>query len=165
MTRVNTYERAGRLEAPEVPIAQPEKFSIEDTAKGKNPVQDGSGIELEPVVSKAALDEEYFYRMPIEVHLHDPADESEAAFAEVRVNGELRTMLRGETYTIPRSHVAVLAQAKAQRMMQKKIVNPDGSMGYEERMVTRLAYPFSVVHDPAGAKGADWLRQLLKAPV
>lgn len=163
MTRVNSYERTGRLEAPEVPIEQPAKFTIEDTAKGKNPLQDGSGIELDPVVSKAALDEEYFYRMPMEVHLHEPADESEPQFAEVRVNGELRTMLRGDTYTIPRAHVAVLAQAKVQRLSQRKIVNPDGSMGYEERMVTKLAFPFSVIHDPAGAKGAEWLRHLLKA--
>jgi hypothetical protein len=157
-----SYERKGKLEAAEVDIAQPQPFSIDDTAKGKNPLQDGAGIEIEPVYNTKALDEEYFYRMPVEVHLHEPADESEPAFAEVTVNGERRTLVRGETYTIPRCHVAILASAKTQRLMQKKIVNSDGSQGYEERMVSRLTYPFSVIHDPAGAKGADWLRQALK---
>jgi hypothetical protein len=63
-----------------------------------------------------------------------------------------------------RYHVAVLANAKQSRVRQRKIVQPDGSMGFQEENVLALSYPFQVMHDPNPKQGAPWLRQLLSTP-
>lgn len=163
MARVNTYERKGALSSDDVEVINPEqKFSIDDTAKGHNPLHSGLDISTDKMYSPSDISFEAFMAQEIEVHLADPASEDENQFAEVTVNGDYKLIRRGETATLKRSHVAVLAQAKELRMKQTRIVNPDGSMGYQEKMVSRLTYPFSVIHDPAGRKGSDWLRQQLQ---
>ena len=99
----------------------------------------------------------------IEVVFADPASEFEPQFVEAGVNGEKICIRRGDTARIKRCHLAVIAGAKTERLAQKKITLPDGSMGYEERSVLQPVYPFQVIHDPAGAKGITWLRQAMQA--
>lgn len=121
-------------------------------------------IDPSPVVSNEALDFERFMADVLTIHLHDPGSDDEPQFAEVTVNGIYKLAVRGDHLDMPRSHVQVLAQAKHMKVQQKKVVNADGSMGYEERAVLRMTYPFAVMHDPAGKRGAEWLKQLLKNP-
>lgn len=138
-------------------------MSVADTAKGSNPLLD-SVIVTEPVYATAQLDEEAFMAQPIDVMLLEPSNENEPQFAEVTVNGNYRLLPRdGNVITIPRAHVGVLCDAKVQRVTQRKVVTPDGSMGYEEQIKTALAYPFSVVSDPSGPKGAEWLKRKLRS--
>lgn len=161
MSKVQSYERKGQFDAVD-PKTEVLTTSIDQTAKGRNPMTEG-GIVTEPVYSTSQLDEEAFMQQPIEVHMHDAPDENEPQYAEVTVNGVYKLIHRGTTATIPRSHVGVLCDAKQQRVQQKRIVGSDGSMSYQEQVVTRLSYPFSVIHDPAGRKGADWLKSKLTA--
>ena len=163
MSKVNSYERQGKFDAVD-PKTQVLTTSIEDTAKGRNPMTD-SGNATEPVYSTSHLDEEAFMQMPIEIHMHDAPDENEQQVVEVTVNGVYRAIPRGASATIPRMHVGALCDAKQQRVQQKRIVGNDGSMAFQEQVVTRLTYPFSVIHDPAGRKGADWLKSKLTATV
>lgn len=138
-------------------------MSIANTAKGSNPLLDSS-IVTEPVYATAQLDEEAFMAQPVDVMLLEPSNESEPQFAEVTVNGNYRLLPRdGNVITIPRTHVGVLCDAKIQRVTQRKVVTSDGSMGYEEQVKTALAYPFSVISDPSGAKGAEWLKKKLRS--
>ena len=51
------------------------------------------------------------------------------------------------------------------RIRQKKIVNQDGSMGFQEENVLSLTYPFQVMHDPNPKLGAPWLKKMLAQPV
>ena len=98
----------------------------------------------------------------LEVQLADAGSEDENQYAEVKVNGDYRICFRGDIIRMRRYHVEALAHAKELRMKQTRIVNADGSMGYQEKMVSKQTYPFSVIHDPAGRKGADWLRGQLQ---
>ena len=149
MAKVNTYERKGAISSDDVEIVNPEKkFSIDDTAKGHNPLMDALDISTDKMYSPADISKEAFMAQEVEVHLAEPANEDENQF--------------GDTCILKRYHVAVLAQAKEMRMKQTRVVNHDGSMGYQEKMVTRQTYPFSVIHDPSGRKGSDWLRQQLQ---
>lgn len=156
---INSYERKGKFDAVESK-SEVLTTSIEDTARGRNPMTDG-GIVTEPVYNTKQLDDEAFMQQPVEIHMHDAPDENEPQVVEVTVNGVYKAIVRGNSNTIPRSHVEALCNAKQQRVQQKKIVSADGSMGFQEQVVTRLAYPFSVIHDPAGRKGADWLKSKL----
>lgn len=160
------HERQGQLDADEVEIVNPEvKFSMEDTARGYNPLHDAAVIATDKIYANEELEREKFMAEDLEIHLLDAGSDDEPQFVEVRVNGDYRMGVRGATCFMKRYHVAVLCQAKEQRLQQKKIVNPDGSMGYQETMVSRQTYPFTVIHDPSGRKGSDWLRQQLKNPV
>ena len=156
---VNSYERKGKIDAVDTKT-EVLTNSIENTAKGYNPMTD-SGIVTEPVYATAQLEDEAFMQHPIEIHMHDAPDDNEQQVVEVTVNGVYRAIPRGTTMTIPRMHVGALCDAKQQRVQQKRIVGNDGSMAYQEQVVTRLTFPFSVVHDPAGRKGADWLKSKL----
>lgn len=137
------------------------KLDIKAALAGLDPLA-GMEVEQAKMPTPTELNHEQFMAQELLVHLLDGA-EDEAQFVEVTVNGDYRCGRRGEEITLRRSHVEVLAQSKELILRQKKVTNPDGSMGYEEKMVSRLTYPFSVLHDPAGKRGSDWLRMQLKA--
>lgn len=165
---LQTYEKKKGLESPNVPIQNAvgsidlAKAAATGTALADS--REDLVIDTERVIRTDQLDEAAFMAHPIEVHMHDAATEDEPQYCEVTVNGVYHCIVRGETKIVPRSHIAVIAQAKSMRVQQAKVTNPDGSMGYKEKFVLRLMYPFSVIHDPAGSKGAAWLRQLLANP-
>jgi hypothetical protein len=160
------HERMGGIDADEIEIVNPEtKFSIEDTIRGTNPMLDSAVISTDKIYANEDLEREKFMAEELEIHLMEAGSDDEPQFVEVRVNGDYRMGVRGNSLFMKRYHVAVLAQAKEQRLQQKKIVNLDGSMGYQEMMVSRPTYPFTVIHDPSGLKGSDWLRQQMKNPV
>lgn len=146
----------------DVEIVQPEMAV--DMAAGRRGDDPIGNIEIntDKVYSNAALEQERFMADELEVQLLDAGSEDENQWVEVKVNGMGYVARRGDVVTMRRSHVAVLAQAKELRLKQVKTTAPDGSMGYTETMVAKLTYPFSIIHDPAGRKGSDWLRQQLQ---
>lgn len=162
MAKTNTFERKGMLDASETQIVNPEvKVNIQKAlASGAVPFE-AVEISTDKVYSPDDLSMEQFMAQELEIHMMEPANEDEPQFAEVTVNGQYRLLHRGMTHMVKRSHVAVLAQAKDMRLQQKRVVNMDGSMGFEEKMVTRQVYPFSIVSDPSGRRGADWIKQQL----
>lgn len=163
--RVNSYERKGTVNSQDVAITNAvQSHSIEDTAKGLTPGGAGIEIDTDRVISTEQLDNEAFMRDELEVYFAEPSTEHEPAFVEVNVNGDYRLVVRGNTATLRRYHVAVLAQAKQSRVRQRKIVNADGSMGFVEENVLSLTYPFQVTHDPRPKLGAPWLKQMLQNP-
>lgn len=164
-TRVNSYERKTGINSQDVDIVNPvSASSIEDTASGR--MSGGKGIEIDTdrVIRTDQLDHEAFMRDELEVFFTEPANEHDPAFVEVNVNGDYRMVVRGQEAKLRRYHIAVLAQAKQSRVRQRKIVNPDGSMGFVEENVLSLTYPFQVTHDPNPKVGGPWLRQLLQNP-
>jgi hypothetical protein len=159
-TRVNSYERKRGIDSTQVDIEGATE-SLADAASGR-----GIEIDTDRVISTAAIDEESFMRDELEIILMEPGNENEAGFAEVTVNGDYKILFRnGEPQKCRRYHVAVLAQAKQSRVRQKKIVAPDGSMGFQEESVLSLTYPFSIFNDPNPKLGGPWLRKLLQQPV
>lgn len=159
MSRVNSYERKSTVSSDDIPIFGQVTPASEATKPG------GIEIDTDRVLRTDALDEEAFMRDELDVMFSEPGGEHEPAFVEVNVNGDYRMAVRGDTVKLRRYHVAVIANAKQSRVRQRKIVNPDGSMGFQEENVLSLTYPFQVVHDPNPRLGAPWLKKLLQQPV
>lgn len=156
--RINSYERKRGVASEDVEI-------INKVQPAADATRGGHEIDTDRVISTDALDQESFMRDEMEIILMEPGNENEAQFCEVNVNGDYRLLIRnGEPQRLRRYHVAVLAQAKQSRVRQKKIVNPDGSMGFQEDNVLSLTYPFQVSHDPNPKQGAPWLRKMLSNP-
>lgn len=157
--KINSYERKRGISSEDVEIVNKVQ-SVAEATKG------GQEIDTDRVISTDAIDQEVFMRDEMEIILMEPGNENDAQFCEVNVNGDYRLLMRnGEPQRLRRYHVAVLAQAKQSRVRQKKIVAPDGSMGFQEENVLSLVYPFSVLNDPNPKQGAPWLRQILANPV
>lgn len=156
--KTNSYERNKTIASEDVAIVN----GVQTVAEAKAP--GGVQIDTDRVISTDALDQEAFMRDELEVYFNEPGNENEPAFVEVNVNGDYRLAVRGDTVKLRRYHVAVLANAKQSRVRQRKIVQPDGSMGFQEENVLALSYPFQVMHDPNPKQGAPWLRQLLSTP-
>jgi hypothetical protein len=161
---VMKYEKATRkaIHSEEVPIVNGEQL-VPAAPGADGTLHIDQTIDVEPTMDPDRIDLEAFMKEPIEIQMSDAMDENDPKFAEVTVNGRYIKIPRGEIMRVPRSHVAVLAQAKQMRVIQDKVTNPDGSSGFRERVVMKLTYPFSVLHDP-NPKGAAWLRQLLQNP-
>lgn len=158
-SRVNSYERKKSLDSNETDMIG---GGVETVAAA----QSGKGIEIDTdrVISTDAIDQEAFMRDELEVFFNEPNNEHDPAFVEVNVNGDYRMVVRGNTATLRRYHVAVLANAKQSRVRQRKIVAPDGSMGFQEENVLSLTYPFQVMNDPNPKQGIPWLKKLLQQP-
>lgn len=157
-SKPQTYERKSTVNSENVDIVNASQ-SIEDAKSAR-----GIEIDTDRVISTDAIDQEDFMRDELLILLSEPANENDPAFVEVNVNGDYRLAVRGNEVKLRRYHVAVLANAKQSRLRQRKIVNPDGSMGFAEENVLSLTYPFQVLHDPRPKQGAPWLRQLLQTP-
>lgn len=166
---------AATKQAPPVPRSERQRFASEevDIVNPTSPLDiraalnsldplAGMEIDIDRVPTPAQLTHEQFMAQDMELQTMDPGSEEENQYIEVNVNGDYRMCRRGESLLCKRYHVAVLANAKELRLKQVKIVNGDGSMGYKEEMTSRMTYPFSVIHDPAGRQGVDWLRKELQ---
>jgi hypothetical protein len=156
-TRVNSYERKRGIDSTDTSILGGGIESTADAASGR-----GIEIDTDRVITTDAFDQEAFMRDEIEIVLMEPNNENEPQFVECNVNGSYVLLFRnGEPQKCRRYHVAVLAQAKQSRVRQRKIVQPDGSMGFVEDNVLSLTYGFQVFHDPNPKQGVPWLKQLL----
>jgi len=164
-SQINSIPASERNKGPEA--------DDRDIVHGTTPMNTGAGVALDGLIQEAdrdlvmnpaSMDYERFMNQILTIHVHDAGGPEDSDFCEVTVNGEYKLIVRGETADIKRCHAEVLARAKHMRVVQKKVTQNDGSIGYEERAVLKHTYPFSVIHDPAGRRGADWLKQLFKNP-
>lgn len=156
---LNSYERNRSVASEDVDIVGAVTPASDATKAG------GIEIDTDRVIRTDQLDHEAFMRDELEVFFNEAVNENDPTFVEVNVNGDYRMIVRGDTLKLRRYHVAVLANAKQSRVRQKKIVNQDGSMGFQEENVLSLTYPFQVMHDPNPKAGVPWLKKMLAQPV
>lgn len=141
-----------------------EAVSAERAAAGGMALEhDRIVLDVEPRIDTAALGLEAFMAEQLEVVLHDPASDAEQDYIELRVNGDYLIARRDAAHPVRmrRYHVAVLAQSKSANLRQERFIDGDGFQGYREKVVLRQSYPFQVIHDPSGSRGAAWLRPLI----
>ncbi len=119
--------------------------------------------DVEPRINPAALSIEAFMAQELTVRIHDPSNDQDPKYVELNVNGDYRLLVRDSAreQRVKRYHVALLAQAKTARVVQKPHTDSEGFQSWREEVQLRLSYPFNVEHDPAGQKGRDWLRPLV----
>jgi hypothetical protein len=113
---------------------------------------------------KKHFDELKFNEDVLEVMVHESTDSNAENPIFTACNGVTQYFYRGQVQRVKRKFVAILAACKEHSINTPEYTLGDGSRG--TKIVTRssLKYPFSVISDPAGKKGADWLKTLLHAP-
>lgn len=113
---------------------------------------------------KKQFDELMFNEQMVEVMLHETTDENAENPVFTACNGVTQYFFRGQTQMVKRKYVAILASCKEHSIKTEEYTASDGSRAIRLRTAASLKYPFSVISDPAGRRGADWLKSLLQAP-
>ena len=133
--------------------------------KGATPEE----IEIAPAPSggggdKKQFDELKFNEQFVEVMLHESTDTNAENPVFTACNGVTQYFFRGQPQQVKRKFVAILAACKEHSVKTEEYQSPDGARAMRLKRSSSLKYPFSIISDPAGKKGADWLKSLLQAP-
>lgn len=100
----------------------------------------------------------------MEVMVHESTDANAENPVFTACNGVSQYFFRGQVQKVKRKYVAILASAREHSLTTKECIMPDGSRGVKLERSASLKYPFSVISDPAGKRGADWLKSMLATP-
>lgn len=101
-----------------------------------------------------------FMEEPVDVIVHESTDRNAEPVVEVYCNGRAQFFVRGQVQTVKRKFVEILANARTEAIQTKTLNTGDDVINRIDKH-TALRYPFSVAHDPSGARGALWLKQTL----
>lgn len=143
-------------EAVEVGQAKPRTLKAEGPA---SEALESHTIEVERGLDfKNKADELQFNEEVLTVVIHDSTNPSDDPLPLVIVNGMRQYFERGKQMKVKRKFVERLARARKTTYSQEELPN---RAGYRNVPHTALQYPFSVIHDPAGYKGAEWLQAIL----
>ncbi len=129
------------------------------------------GVEVDIVPAKSGgagdkkqFDELKFNEEMVEVMLHESTDENAENPVFTACNGVSQYFFRGQPQRVRRKFVAILASCKEHSLKTEEYTAADGARAIRLRNASSLKYPFSVISDPSGKRGADWLKSLLQAP-
>lgn len=107
------------------------------------------------------LEDTEFDKQKLIIMVQDTTEAGAEAVVQVGVNGVNQFFPRGVEVECKRMFVEGLARAKPQRVATTKLTQASEADQFKVTRHAALAYPFSVIYDPAGRKGGDWLRKIL----
>jgi hypothetical protein len=103
-----------------------------------------------------------FMEEPITIYIQPTSDlQAEQTFM-IGNGGQQEVFKRGETKTVKRKFVDILASRKRTTFTQERRMNAQGIFEDVQIPHTALMYPFSVMNDPH-PRGAEWLKYTLAA--
>lgn len=156
LAKNNPVLKSMQQEAVEVGQAKPR------TLKAEGPASEALESDTIAIETKANFknkaEELKFNEDVLTVIVHDSTNPSDDPLPLVIVNGLRQYFERGKQMKVRRKFVERLARARKTTYSQEELPN---RQGYRNVPHTALQYPFSVVHDPAGYKGAEWLQGIL----
>lgn len=121
-------------------------------------------VGLDKPLAKLAEEERFMNEM-IEVYFAEPVNEDiETPVVEVTVNGKYFYCRRGETRSIPRYALEVLARSKFMRVKTERKLDHEGAETMVPKITYSPCYPFQVIMDPSGKRGVEWLRAIMNQP-
>lgn len=151
------------FEPMEQQIGQDAPRVMKSTGPAKDALEPALIQVVDRPVDKEKLEMMAFMEEPVTVHIHTVSDPKEAQIFPIGNNGQTEIFKRGETKTVKRKFVDILASRKITTYTQERRQNAQGI--FEDVQIPRssLIYPFSVVRDPH-PRGADWLQAVLAQP-
>lgn len=146
MARSKEFHVEGRRELPPVDAAT---FEAGDGA-----------IEVIETFAIPEAELEAFMAEKLEIIVAKDRDPNATPMVQVGVNGRMKLIHRGVRTLIARSYVERLIRANSVAIHQdtKAVKDPDVFNRLER--TSGPDYPFSVLHDPSGAKGRAWLESV-----
>jgi len=114
-----------------------------------------------PDPEKAAMLQ--FMEELVTIRIATTTDKNAEQVFELTINGRTEFLRRGETKTLPRKFVDLLARLKVTSYVQQEVINREGEKQFVNVPHTGLKYDFALVQD-AHPQSADWLKATLALP-
>lgn len=176
-TVVSAVEEIKGSLAKNVPLTKTGEVSTEDLELGESNERVMKSIgdareSLDPLVIEKIdtpqdpdlLKNLAFNEQVLRVVVHDTEDKTADPMPQVINGGVSQYFIRGQEQDVKRKFVERLCRAKRTTYKQVKVTDSEGIESYKHKPVTTLKFPFSVVLDPAGEIGRQWLKNLLAEP-
>jgi hypothetical protein len=167
--------------SPPKPASPVEKMEIGDEVTQSHSSRDGEGAVTAPfapqimdlneaVVFDSPMELEAFMHDQLQLQIHPPMGEMAETGERIitfRVRDKVQNVCLGSTQTLGRWCVEALARCRNAYVKADAVpVNTSSETHTYKNPTTlhtkALKYPFSVIYDPAGAKGHRWLNQILR---
>jgi len=142
----------GQLSPREIPV----------TGDARVDPADIEAVPADALRNTTKLDMLKFMEDPVTVIVHPSSDKFAKPYIELFVNGIRQNVARNQPQVIKRKYVETLARMKLTTYVSETPIE-NGEVRNVLIPSTGLIAPFSVVHDPAGARGAAWLTEILAA--
>lgn len=160
ITRVEPVALTKTIEPMEQQIGQDAPRVMKSTGPAKDALEPALIQAVDRPVDPEKLAMLAFMEEPVTVHILETGNPLDADVFEIINGGKIELFRRGETKTVKRKFVDILASRKLTTFTQKRVRDNDGVMQDVQQPRSSLMYPFSVVHDPH-PRGADWLKATL----
>lgn len=96
------------------------------------------------------------------IEIQESSDTNAPTHAMVGCNGDQIWIPRGKHVRLPRKFVEILARSQSMKIktVQNHDMNKDEAMDTVKK--TSPDYPVTVLHDPKGAAGREWLKRVTR---
>jgi len=151
------------IDSPEIEHPQPSDVTFDGIYTPDTPE-----IIVVPAPSGGGGDKKQFEELKfneefVEVMVHESTDPNAENPVFTACNGVSQYFFRGQPQQVRRKFVAILASCKEHSLKTEEYTSGDGARAIRLKRTSSLKYPFSVISDPSGRRGADWLKSLLQA--
>jgi hypothetical protein len=152
-----TKSRRKEMDAQDAQIGQKREAMVAFTGPAEITKDDIQIVPGPRLGDKAEV--EKFMHEYVTVRVH-PGERFAEDPVPLGVNGRMSYVFRNQDTLMPRYLVYQLAKAKTDVITQDP-GNPDPAVANKLNISPSLKYPFSVIQDPSGDKGHEWLRTVL----
>jgi hypothetical protein len=138
----------------QINVAAAPEFSVEGLIGFGDAVESIHAPDL-----KKMAEDEIFMNEKLTIQIVDSATPEDRIVAEVTCGSQRCVIPRGKPHSAPRKFIEILARCRTTRLVPVETrPNDPGSLVYRSRAV--LDFPFTVLADPSGSRGAAWLKGL-----
>ena len=142
-------------------VGQLPKVNIPVTGDARKEPEGDIEIIRAEALKKEKLDNLAFMEQQLEIIILPTTDKLASPIVELWVNSIPQRLVRNRKQLVKRKYVEVLARAKPVSYDGRVHRDPDGEVHNQMIPTSNLQHPFQVLHDPAGARGAAWLQEVL----
>jgi hypothetical protein len=109
---------------------------------------------------KRNLDMIRFMEERVDVMVAESADPNAEQYIQTYVNGVPQLFERGVVQSVKRMFVEALARAMPVFIQTVEYIDPNGGKATKINKTPTHKYPFSVINDPSGKVGYEWLKSV-----
>lgn len=159
---INVPTRRGRREISTADMEVGQKPNIVLPNEGPIVREPESIIAAEGPVVDDYADELAFMEQPVTIRLHRSSEKFAPTLIDFYVNGQCEWIPVEVNYKTKRKFVEVIARCKPDDVSTVTGSLDEESPRNEIQRYTRAKYPFTVIEDPSGSRGFDWLAKIMR---
>jgi hypothetical protein len=162
-TRIVAPTSTNEVHTEDMPLAQPGDIKLPDLEAAFVP--DRESVSLIEKPGTKADDEAYFNELKfnedvLTIILEPGTEDNSPLYQDTYCNGVCELVPVGREYKIKRKFLESLVRAQPVTVRTEVERRGDQDPLNHIRRTARAKFPLSILHDPAGGRGHEWLRRI-----